>query len=363
MLKNKTVRYGTIATAALILVAGAAIAQSANAVSQTNGSQAPVYVMDGGTDVMYGPTTPIAWTTDVYAVVDNTNTATPYVCPADATGAVTFLAPKGVEATKTSWSASATGGFAPGTKNVVQFTSSLYAQNSGNAAAVKASGGDFSVGLACTKANGVSLASTGLWFASIHITAGTGSYLVDQPVAVAPSVTPTPTPVPTGAVTAPLALKATTTAAQDGTLGLTAPSNSTVLIGSPVVDPTTHLSTSTGTLGNVTVADGRIVTHAGWNLTTSVSNFVLEGDSTKIIPNTQLGFAPALVSSPANATGILASAAQVAGSAVYSAGFASADNGANVGNTVVNATLKFIAPVTAVAGTYDSTLTLTLVSK
>lgn len=356
MLKNKTTRLVVVGAAFLAVVAGAAVATSANAANQPNGSPAPVYIGDPGTEAIYPAGSTLAWNDDTIGFMDTANARTPYVCPADASAAVTFLAPKGQESTMSTWTTSTTTLFAPGTKSSMEPTLSLFAQGP-KAGDAKAAGGDYSVGLACTINNGVALASSGIWWASVHITAGTGTYTVTQPTAdvVTPPVTP-----PSGSQD--LTLKATTVAAQDGVLSLLAPASSTVLIGNPVLDPTTHLSVSTGKLGDVTVSDGRVVTHKGWDLTTAVSAFTLEGDSAKTIPAAQLGLAPQVVSKPTNSV-VTAATAQVAGSATYTSPFASADNGANVGSTVVDADLTFVAPATATAGTYDSTLTLTLTSK
>ena len=54
---------------------------------------------------------------------------------------------------------------------------------------------------------------------------------------------------------------------------------------------------------------------------------------------------------------------QVAGSATYAATFAEGAPQNSVGNTVLNAALTFVAPQDKPAGTYHSTMTLTVVSK
>jgi hypothetical protein len=356
MLKNKTTRLVIIGTALLAVVAGAAVATTANAATQANGSQDKVYIGDSISNALVPAGNTFGWTDDTFGFGDSANVATPYVCPADATGSIGFVAPATQEYTIANWSGTTLSSFVTGTKTVSQFNTSLYAHTGALMGGVKAVGGNYSVGFACTINNLTKLASTGVFFASVHISAG-GAYTVDQPTepVVAPPVTP-----PSGSQS--LNLKATTLAAQDGVLSLLAPANSTVLIGNPVLDPTTHLSVSTGKLGNVTVSDGRVVTHKGWDLTTAVSAFTLEGDSTKTIPAAQLGLAPKIVSKP-NSSVVTAAAAQVAGSATYTSPFASADSSAYVGSTVVDADLTFVAPATAAAGTYDSTLTLTLTSK
>lgn len=362
MFNNKKTRVALIGAAVLAMVAGVAAVSVANAATQSNGSDGPVYIGDSLEDALAPAGRTFGWTDEVFGFNNPTNIATPYVCPADADASTTFLAPAGQERTIGSWSATGISLFYPSdSKNVAKFNTSLFGQSNGNAAAVKASGGNFSIGLACTINNGVKLASSGVWFASVHITPVTGAWTVTQATGDLGAGTPPttePTTPPAGSKTATLNLKATTLASTDGDLGLTVPADPTVLIGSPVVDATTHLSVSTGTLGAITVADGRVNSHPGWTLTTSVSDFVNAGDATKSIPKAQLGFAPAVTSGPATAA-----AAQTAGSAVYGSAFASADAATAAGTSVLNAGLTFIAPASAAAGTYNSTLTLTLASK
>jgi hypothetical protein len=356
MLKNRATRIAIIGAAALAVIAGTAVATAANAAVQPNGSDVPVYIGDSNSNALVPAGTTFHWTDDTFGFTNPADVSAPFSCPADAQNAISFLAPKGQERTMSAWSAWGQVGFYPaGSKTVSQFPTALYAQIIGNAPGVKTTGGDYSIGLACTINNDVKLASAGVFFASVHVTAGSGNYTVDQPTG---DVVVTP---PTGS--ADLHLKATTLAAADGVLSLVAPTNTTVLIGNPVLDPISKLSTSTGTLGDVTVSDGRVVTHRGWELSAAVTDFALEGDASKTIGKAQLGFAPKIVSSPTGATGVTKAAAQPAGSAVYAAAFAAADNGPVVGNTVVNADLTFVAPATAAAGTYNSTLTLTLVGK
>jgi hypothetical protein len=357
MLKNKTTRAVVIGAAVFAVVAGVAVTSTANAANQPNGSQGAMYIGSGNTGALVPAGTSSAFTDPNFGYGDPTNVTAPYTCPSDATGVASFVALAGQEYTVANWAGKAFSGFASGTKNISTPDATLNDFAGTGTAAMKTTGGNYSVGIACTINNGSALASTGVYFASIHITAVTGAYTIDQPTAAA---APTPTSTPVGSQ--PLTLKATTLAAQDGVLSLLAPASSTVLIGNPVLDPTTHLSVSTGKLGNVTVSDGRVVTHPGWNLTTAVSVFTLEGDSTKTIPAAQLGLSPIIVSKPLNSV-VTAAGAQIAGSGASTSSFASADNGANVGSTVVDADLKFIAPATATAGTYDSTLTLTLTSK
>ena len=356
MLKHKTTRAVVIGAAVLAVVAGAAVASTAYAANQPNGSQGAMYIGNANTNALVPAGTTSAFNAANFGYSNPVDVTAPYTCPADATEVASFVALAGQESTIANWAGTAFAGFATGTKNVVEPDANLSDFLGNGTTAMKATGGNYSVGFACTINGGTKLASSGVYFASLHIAAG-GAYTIDQPTVPGPTIPPLP-PVGSQALT----LKATTLAAQDGVLSLLAPASSTVLIGSPVLDPTTHLSVSTGKLGNVTVSDGRVVTHPGWNLTTAVSVFALEGDATKTIPAAQLGLSPIIVSKPLNSV-VTAASAQIAGSGASTSSFASADNGANVGSTVVDADLKFVAPATAPAGTYDSTLTLTLTSK
>ena len=358
MISKKTSRILIAGAALAAVVAGTAAVQSAFAVTQSNGSQGPVLIGNAGTGAAYAAGTTFAWNTSTFGYTDSASTNTPFVCPSDATGVVKFVAPTGSEFTKTLWSATGSSSFATGTTGVVTPSFQLTTFNVGSIATVKANGGAYSVGLACTINNGGSLASTGVWFASYTIaTGGAGAYTVAQPSAAA---TPSASASPSGSQS--VTLKATTVNAEDGVLSLSAPANALVTFGTAVVSPTTHLSTSTGALGNITVQDGRALTHRGWDLTSSVSDFVNDANSALVIPKAQLGFAPSIVSQPSGSV-ITQPAAKVAGTSALLGTFASADSSSTVGDTVLNAALTFVSPASAAAGTYASTLTLTLVSK
>jgi hypothetical protein len=125
-----------------------------------------------------------------------------------------------------------------------------------------------------------------------------------------------------------------------------------------------NVSTSTGTLANVTIQDARYKSHPGWTLAADVTSFV-KGSET--IFNSALGSAPTIVSAPAqldSSTHSYASAATIAGEATYPmTSFANADNSEIVGNTVIGAALTFKAPQYRTAGDYVGTMTLTVTTK
>lgn len=133
-----------------------------------------------------------------------------------------------------------------------------------------------------------------------------------------------------------------------------------------------NFSTSTGSLGDITVNDGRVVTRDGWDLKASATDFVNGSNSAIVIDKAQLGIAPKINGRPAAGNSV-AGAASTAGSTVYpftlatsaALGGATAGNtvAETVGATVVNADLTLVAPQWKPSGTYTSTLTVTVYSK
>ena len=145
----------------------------------------------------------------------------------------------------------------------------------------------------------------------------------------------------------------------NGILSLSVPAGASAVFLPPTL--VNNQSTTLGTLGAITVSDGRVLTREGWDVRASVADFVSDTDSAQTISSRQLGLAPSVVST--DAVGITTGASQIAGSAVYPALFASGDAANPVGTTVLNAALTFVAPQEKAAATYRSTLTLTVVSK
>jgi len=158
-----------------------------------------------------------------------------------------------------------------------------------------------------------------------------------------------------------VSLSAGVSAMQNGFLELSIPANAAASFGSASI--VNNYSVTTGTLGNVQVNDTRWVTTDGWDLQADVANFV---SGVKTIDKSNFGFAPKVVSGSTTATGVTAAAGTTAGSAQYPTPFASAAKNADLGSTgvtVLNADLTLRAPRTATAGTYTSTVTLTLATK
>lgn len=341
MLKNNIGRFAAVGLVAVALVSVGATAASAATVP----TEGPLYVYDGEGVLVQTAGHVFNWTDDISASLSASDMAAPFHCSPDATDSYTFLAPQGQELTRSAWQAYASNGFqVTGTKDVVAFTLSPYQQSNGTQGVAKANGGKWSLGLACTKDNGVNYAASGAWWVPIDVEPVTGKFTIESAVVVDPGLTGT------------VDLEASVVAGApdvDGPLSLNVPAGAKATLGAATL--VNGLSTSTGKLGNFTVTDERALSKKGWTLTSSVADFK---NGTNTIDKKQLGIKPIVVSGAATA-----SAEQIAGSAASGAPFASLAADAAVGTTVLDADLTFVAPKDSVVGTYTSKLTLTLASK
>jgi hypothetical protein len=352
-MKKKSLRTTGMALVAATLVVG--IGSVSMAAVQTNGSDGPLHIYDGGSVTLVSPATSMSWSGDLLASSSSTDAAAAITCPTASTGYRTFISARGSERTPANWSAFKSGSFADSTKTIAyeSLTPTSLINGTPGQAAVKASGGDFSLGIACTSNSGVTVNEA--FYRYVTVTAGTGAFVA---AATADVASPEPTPTADPTMTGTIALSATTTAAQDGTLSLSVPANAAATFGSPSL--VNNKSTTTGTLPNVTVTDERIVSRQGWSISANVADFVNSSNNAITIGKTNLGIAPSIVT---NAGGVTAGAATTAGSATYPATFAEASVSNGVGTSVIGGNLTFVAPQDKAAGTYTSTLTLTLVSK
>ncbi|NQX36545.1 hypothetical protein [Herbiconiux sp. VKM Ac-2851] len=361
-MRKSTLRIAAIGVAALALVGFSATAASA-AVSPTAPKPANsfgnFYIADGGdTGDVLAPGTELEFDYQAVGRPDNTAAGVDNHFPASAEVAetvTTFIAPIGQELTPAAWLTTGTTGFFPGNKEVWLpnvALSGFTLPGTSSIDTIKASGGDFSLGFAYQKTNGLYVVQDGAYFTHITVQPGTGSWTFETPSG------DTPPPVdPT--LTGDVDLEATTIAGPppvDGTLNLTVPAAAKVTFNAAtLVD---GLSTSTGALPNVTVQDDRNASKPGWKLTASVNDFA--GPSATI-EKKQLGMVPTIVS---GTTGAVVGATQVAGSAAWNGTtVASAPAAAGTGTTVVGANLTFVAPADKPVGTYTSKMTLTLVSE
>jgi len=341
-IKTKVVLALGVATA---LVTGVAVS-SAYAV-ESNGSSVAMYQLDGETGEYVAPGAVVAWDYSAVGSPSKTDIDATFTGPDDAVAIRTFISPRGQESNISAWSAWADGGFSPNSKLVLLPNISPSGMFGGQFQSVRDNGGQFSIGFAYVNNNGLTIASQGPVFHYITVAPG-GSYTFEDPTTAAPTTPPVGS--------ADINLSATTVAAADGTLSLVVPANASATIGNATL--VNNLSTSTGVLGDITVKDSRVITHKGWELSSTVSDFAA---GSSVIAASQLTVRPRVVSTTA-AAGSVAAAAEGA-AATTAKPFASATDAAQVGDTVLNADLKFVAPATSAAGTYTSKMTLTLTSK
>lgn len=362
---SKKAAAAVVGAVSLALIGMSATAANAATVAPLPGSGSPIYLIDGNTGLAFADGVSIGWD-DAAIAAPTTNPEDPFTTTTtDSTSIAVFLSPRGSETNISAWTAWGESGFAPGTTDLLQpQLSPGNALIAGNAAGAKAAGGDFSLGFAYVRNNGLTIAAGGVVFGHVVVTPGTGAYTFVGTTNVAgPDCTVTPLPAECPPVdptlTGSIDLEATTIGAADGALSLTVPAGAKATLGAATL--VNQLSTSTGTLPTFTVSDARVVTRPGWTLTSSVADFKA-GAST--IEAKNFGFAPAIFADGTTSTGVTVAAGQVAGSANNAgAAFASADAGSGLGDTKLNAALKLVAPANAAAGTYTSKMTLTLVSK
>ncbi len=273
--------------------------------------------------------------------------------PAEADGAVVFISKPGEERSIDGWLSKIDIGFSAGSKRILQAPAYLYRFPAHTFGAIKAAGGEYSMGLGYTKNNGVTFVGIG-GYSRIKITAGTADWTFEQPVWVPGTTTPPPSSGQIG-VEAPVVAPEPPV---DGPLELSIPADAkATLSGAKLVD---GKSTATGLLPVFDVTDERVVSKKGWDATASVTEFVRK-DGTEKIGADALTIAPKVVADGTTSTGVAAQAG-FQGSATAKP-FATAAAGTGVGTTKLSADLTFVAPAGSVEGTYTSKVTVTVVSK
>jgi len=353
-MNKKTIRITSIAVAAATFVAG--IATMSIAATQENDSFGPLHIFNNSTETLISPATQMTWTADIIASSSNSSIGGAFACPATSDGYMVFVSTRGQETNQSNYKGSRTGSL-PGSKNA-SFIQMRPSQLTGPTyiADVQTAGGAFSLGIACTSNSGNTVDRA--YYRYIDVVAGSGAFTAVATADKASTPTPTPTPTADPTLTGSIAMSATTTAAVNGALSLSVPASAAATFGTPRL--VNNKSTTDGTLPNVTVTDDRVVTRQGWTLSANVADFV---NGSVTIGKANLGIAPSVVAGSTTASGVTAGTATVAGSATYPFTFAEAAANQTVGNSVLGGNLTFVAPQDKAAGTYTSTLTLTLASR
>lgn len=278
----------------------------------------------------------------------------PYLAaPDDAFEPRIFISPRGKENVISEWLSVYAGTFMPGTKKVLQSPARLERFDAATFGAVKVAGGEYSLGFAYTKNNGVTLVGLGA-YAHVTLTPGTAAWTIDLPECKKVVEEADGSPGDIG-VEAPVVAPEPPV---DGKFELSIPAGAkATLSGAKLVD---GKSTATGVLPTFDVIDERAVSKKGWDATASVTEFARTSGTEKIGADA-LTIAPKVVADGTTSTGVAAQAG-FQGSATAKP-FATAAAGTGVGTTKLSADLTFVAPAGSVEGTYTSKVTVTVVSK
>lgn len=136
-------------------------------------SDGPMFIYDR-TDTLAAPDATFAWNVDAYANPNATGDYAGFSCPETSEGGFSFLSEVGEERSPEAWRMSAQLGFSPGTHSLLAPMITPDWLINGDNAAVKAQGGDYSLGFACVENNG--LTATRVFFRHIRVTGGTGEW-------------------------------------------------------------------------------------------------------------------------------------------------------------------------------------------
>ncbi|WP_298873553.1 Ig domain-containing protein [uncultured Microbacterium sp.] len=165
-------KFGTIVAAAtaVSLLAGGFSATAANAAT----TAPQFYLLDGGDGHLLADDTVMHWDSQVLATPGPTVDDITVLFPGtpDATGVAYFIAPPGKENSMADWTASSDGALTPNTVDIMSPNLTLSGFLFGNWAQVKANGGDFSLGFAWTRNNGLNIANAGVKYVGIHVKPG-----------------------------------------------------------------------------------------------------------------------------------------------------------------------------------------------
>ncbi len=144
----------------------------------TAGSDGPVFLYDGNYALQDTASKTWEFNGEVYASQSASDVDAFFTCPAEATGAYTFISDRGQErGGLNGWNAVAPQIFPAGSKNLleVNFTPSANVNPLKlPQASIKQIGGQFSLGVACTKNNGVTVVNA--WYRYIDVTPVTGAW-------------------------------------------------------------------------------------------------------------------------------------------------------------------------------------------
>jgi len=191
-MKKTIARIAIVATATASVLVGFATSASAVAgtvKTQDNGSAGPVHLWLDGSSYK-AASYPFGWSDNAIASGSTSDVQVALNCPSSATEAYPFIATVANTSSPANWNASGDnvlGALSNGVKPVVLANLKPSGLINGAAAAVKATGGTFNLGVACTTGNGTTVVSS--FYRTITVTASTGAWVA----AASDYVYPTPT--------------------------------------------------------------------------------------------------------------------------------------------------------------------------
>ncbi len=222
MRKRTQIIIGAVATV-IALLAGNFVITTAIAAG-ANDSDEALHFYKSGSYVEGVSGDNFLWTTNVIASNSKTSIEEAFSCPAESSGVFAFISDRGSERLgKNIWKAYIVSAFIPGTTNAFQINlkpSGLISGTPGSQV-IKGTGGDYSMGIACTTNDGLKVLYAS--YRLISVTAGTGAWTAQ----------PAPT-IDSGAATTQLALTASKYATQVGTAIDLISSISPAFAGAPI---------------------------------------------------------------------------------------------------------------------------------
>ena len=173
ILKKKNVSLiAGLAIAVTVVTALSACGAAANRAGDVP-SDGAMFIYDG-TDSLAAIGATFAWAADAYGNPNATGDYVEFPCSETSEGGFSFLAELGKERSPEAWRMSAQLGFKPGTHSLLAPVITPDWLINGDNAAVKAEGGDYSLGFACVENNGLTV--TRVFFRHIHVTGGSGEW-------------------------------------------------------------------------------------------------------------------------------------------------------------------------------------------
>jgi hypothetical protein len=317
-----------VGAASLVVLAaglvGAGAASAADQIPAESSFGGTFWLADANTLSDFEAGQSVGWDQPATALPKAGDTENRLIAPPGTQSVVTFVAPQGSEADPSTWHATAPWELTPPGQWLADVTPyHLIVPGPGNPSGTNAlahAGGDYSLGVAYLKDGGQRVVDGGLFFVHIHLTGNAdpekASYTW-QPVEASGTATAAPTP---------------------------ASSSAPGSVAGGLLSLTSSATPPDGSLGTVTVDDGRTSSAPGWTLVVSAS--APSADGTPV----GLGLAPALVGGP----GVVLGTPRAAGSSPAPRTFATTPAG-TAGRAQLGAALTFPA---APAGT----VTVTLVS-